>query len=163
MFSFLVGFLSSFYLPFSGFLFCVSFAVSFSRSLSLPPSTVSLSFFLTFLPLLCSLRLRVSFPPPFSSFLPLSLFLFFVTVVVSSSFSSRPSFSPSFLVFCSLSAPLVFPFLPPLSSSSFVSVSFPLPSSSLHVASSSLWSVLAASLMCSSSPLSPCLSFLFCV
>ena len=46
MFSFLIGFLSSFSLPFSRFLFCVSFAVSSSRSLSLPPSTVSLSSFL---------------------------------------------------------------------------------------------------------------------
>ena len=94
---------SPLFLPFFTFSVCVSFSVSCSCSLSLPSSTVSLSSFLTSLPLLGSLHLRISFPSPFSSsFFPLSLFLFFVPVVGYSSFSSRPSFSPSFSIFCSL-------------------------------------------------------------
>ena len=157
-------FLSSFSLPFSRFLVCVSFSVSSSHSLSLPPSAVSLSSFLPFFPLLGSLFIFGFFSFPlllfFTSPIPLSLF---VPVVGYSSFSSRPSFSPYFSVFCSLSAPLVFPLLPHLSSpqflsSSFVSVSFPLPSSSLHADSSPFWSVLAP-LRCVS--LSPFLSWLF--
>ena len=56
VFSFLVGFLSSFSLPFSGFLFClfVCFLLSFS---SLHPSPISsfLSFPFLFLPIVCSL------------------------------------------------------------------------------------------------------------
>ena len=91
----------------------------FLLSFSFFASFYCFSFFFLDLPsyALFSLRLRLSFPSPFSSsFLPLSLFLFFIPVVGYSSFSSRPSFSPSFSVFCSLSAPLVFPLLPPLSS-----------------------------------------------
>ena len=111
MFSSLVGFLSSFSLPFSGFLFCFYFAASSSRSLSLPPSPLSSCSFLTFPSSALFSLLSSAF-----LFLPLSLILLFVPVVVSSSCSSDPSFSPSFSVFSSLSTPLAFPFLPPLSS-----------------------------------------------
>ena len=65
-------------LTFFTFSVCVSFSVSSSRFLSLPPSTVSLSSFLTFLPLLASLFIfgflfllpspLPSFPYPSSSF-----------------------------------------------------------------------------------------------
>ena len=118
LFCFLIGFLSSFSLPFFPFSVLCLFRC-FLLSFSFFASFYCFSFCFLDLPsyALSSLRLRISFPSPFSSsFLPLSLFLFFVPVVVYSSFSSRPSFSPSFSVFCSLSAPLVFPFLPPLSS-----------------------------------------------
>ena len=79
MFSSLVGLLSSFSLPFSGFLFCFYFAASSSRSLSLPPSPLSSCSFLTFPSsalfsllssafLFLSLLLFPSFPSPSSSF-----------------------------------------------------------------------------------------------
>ena len=91
---------------------------------------------------------------PFSRFLFVSLSLFPPLVFFLS-------------IFCSLSARLIFPLLPlcpfPLFlSSSFVSVSFPLPSSPLLAASSSFWSVLTP-LCCAplrSVSLSPFLSWL---
>ena len=149
MFSFLIGFLSSFSLPFSRFLFCVSFAVSSSRSLSLPPSTVSLSF-LTFLPMLCSLFVfgflflppspLPSFPYPSSSF---SFPLWFILLSPLDPLSRLLSqFSVPFLLRLSFRSFLLCP-LPKFLSSSFVYVSFPLPSSSLHAASSSFWSILS--------------------
>ena len=125
MFSFFVCFLFLLvFSPLSLYLFHVFCFVSrcFLLSFSFFASFYCFSFFSLDLPsyALFSLRLRISFPSPFSSSFvivtPLSLFLFFVPVVGYSSFSSRPSFSPSFSVFCSLSAPLVFPLLPPLSS-----------------------------------------------
>ena len=59
-----VGFLSSFSLPFSGFLFCFSFAASSSRSLSLPPSPLSSCSFLAFpSSALFSSFFGFSFPP----------------------------------------------------------------------------------------------------
>ena len=88
MFSFFVFVFFSYWfslLLFALFRFSIlCLAVSSSRSVSLPPFTVSFSSFLFFLPMLCSLfAFGFSFPPPFSSsFLPLSLFLFFVPVVV---------------------------------------------------------------------------------
>ena len=145
----------------------------FFLSFSFFASFYCFSFFFLDLPsyALFSIRLRFSFPSPFSSsFLPLSLFLFFVPVVVSSSFSSKPSFSPSFSVFCSLSAPLVFPFLPPLSSPPislflFCLCFFPSP---LFLPSFCLFFLRAcprSSLMCSSFPFVSWLSSLsfFCV
>ena len=92
---------------FSCFLFSFSFFASFSF------------FFLLFLGLsfvcfVLSSFFGFSFPP--SSPLPLlPLFLLFVPVLVSSSLSSGPSFS----AFSSLSPPLAFPSLPPLSSPLF--------------------------------------------
>ena len=96
-----------FLLPFHVFCLCL-FLCSSSRSLSLYPSTVSLSSFLTFLQLLGSLFIFGFFSFHFSSSFPLLLLLpspppsfsylsllLFVPVVGYSSFSS-PSFSPSF-------------------------------------------------------------------
>ena len=138
-----VGFLSSFSLPFSSFLFSFSFAVSSSRSLSLPPSPLFSCYFLAIPSSALFYLLSSAF-----LFLPLLLFLIllFVPVLVSSSLSSGPSFS----AFSSLSFSSSF-VLSPLLSSSFTSVSFPLPSSSLQAGYSSFSSVLAASLVGSSS------------
>ena len=149
--------------PFSGFLFCFSFAASSSRSLSLPPSPLSSCYFLAFpSSALFSSSFGFSFlpssplpHPPFRSryvfFFSLlwPLFLGFILGFLYP-FSSCLSFSSSFV-------------LSPLLSSSFVSVSFHLPSSSLHSGYSSFSSVLAASLVGSSSsslPSSP-LAFAF--
>ena len=157
-----VGFLSL-SLPFSVFLFVFYFVASSSCSLSLPPPPLSSYSVLTFpSSALFSLLSLVFFSSLFSSsLLPLSLILLFVPVVVSS-FSFEPSFSPSFSVFSSLSPPLAFPFLPPLSSHPLFSLplsspfSFPIPSSSLHADYSSFLFVLTASLVSfSSSSLSP--------
>ena len=139
MFCFLLSLAFSSLFPFS---VCVPFYVSSSRSISFSPSNVSISF-LTFLLLLGSLFIFDFFSFPLLLLLPSPIYLLFVPSVGLSSFSSSPSFS----YFCSLSAPLVFPFLsfspfPQFPSSSFVSVSFPVPSP-LLAASSSCWSVLS--------------------
>ena len=130
-------------LPFSRFLF-VSLSVSSSRSISFSPSNVSISF-LTFLLLLGSLFIFDFFSFPLLLLLPSPVSLFFLFPVWV--FLLSP-LVPLSRIFCSLSATLVFPFLPfppfpQFPSSSFVSVSFPVPSSPLLAASSSCWSVLS--------------------
>ena len=107
----LVEFLSSFssLFPFS---VCVSFFVSSSRSLSLSPSTVSISF-LTFLLLLGSLFIFDFFSFPLLLFLPSPISLFFSFPLWV--FLLSPLVPLSRLLsrlFCYLSATLVFPFLP---------------------------------------------------
>ena len=108
--------LLAFSLPFSGFLFCFSFAASSSRSFSLPPSPLSFCYFLAFpsSALFSLLSSAFLFLPLL--LLPLFLILLFVPVLVSSFLSSGPSFS----AFSSLSPPLAFPSLPPLSSPLFI-------------------------------------------
>ena len=123
---------------------CVSFSVSSSRSISFSPSTVSISF-LTFLLLLGSLFFFDFFSFPLLLFLPSPISLFFSFPVWV--FLLSP-LVPLSRIFCSLLATLVFPFLPfshfpQFPSSSFVSVSFPVPSSPLLADSSSCWSVLS--------------------
>ena len=139
--------------PFPFSLFCC-----FLFSFSFFASSSSLLFFFLGLSFVCfvlSSFFVFSFHP--SSPLPLLplfliLLLFVPILVSSSSLSSGFSFS----AFPSLSPALAFPPLPPSSSplffsSSFVSVSFPLSSSSLPADYSSFSSVLAASLVVSSS------------
>ena len=110
-----VGFLSSFSLPFSGFLFCFSFAASSSRSLSLPPSPLSSCYFLAF---------------PLSAWFSLlsSAFLFLPLLLFPSS-SSSFSFPFWFLLLSPLAplSQLSFPFLLRLPFLLFLL--YPLPSS----------------------------------
>ena len=83
------------------FTFSVCLFLRFFLSFAFFASFYCFSFFFLDLPSFAwfSFHLRISFPSPFSSsFLPLSLFLFFVPVVGYSSFSSRPSLSPSFSI-----------------------------------------------------------------
>ena len=141
MFCFLLSLAFSSLFPFS---VCVSFSVSSSRSISFSPSNVSISF-LTFLLLLGSLFIFDFFSFPLLLLLPSPISLFFSFPVWV--FLLSP-LVPLSRIFCSLSATLVFPFLPfspfpQFPSSSFVSVSFPVPSSPLLAASSSCWSVLS--------------------
>ena len=153
-------------LPFSPFSVCVSFSVSSSRSISFSPSTVSISF-LTFLLLLGSLFIFDFFSFPLLLLLPSPISLFFSFPVWV--FLLSP-LVPLSRLFCFLSATLVFPFLlfspfPQFLSYSFVSVSFPVPSSPLLADSSSCWSdlsphLLCSSLMCFSFPFLSCLSSL---
>ena len=177
------------FVSFTLFIFSLFMFVSFYRWLSLlflfpfPVFCLSLCFLLSFsffvsfycfyfflaLPSVAwfSLHFRFLFlPPSLPSFPYLSLL--FVPVVGLSSFSSSPSFSSFLFPFGSL----VFPFLsfspfPLFVSSSFVSVSFPVPSSPLLAVSSSCWSELSplccVPLRCVSlSPFSPVsLLFLF--
>ena len=121
MFLLFVGFLSSFSLPFSGFLFCFLFrCFLFSFSFFASFSSFILFFLgLSFICFVLSSFFGLFFSSLFSSSLPLSLILLFVPVLVSSSFSSDPSFLASFSTFSSLSTPLAFPSLPPLSSHPF--------------------------------------------
>ena len=134
-FLFLLAFSPLSLCPFPVFCF-VSISLLPPLVLSLPPPPLSYCSFLTFLPLICSLFfLRLFFSSLFSSsLLPLSPILLFIPVVVSS-FSSDPSFSPFFSIFSSLSTPLAFPFLPPLSSHPHF---FSLPLSSLFLSLSPL-------------------------
>ena len=153
----IVSFVSFTLFIFSLFLFCfllslafssrflfVSLSVCSSRSISFSPSNVSISF-LTFLLLLGSLFIFDFFSFPLLLLLPSPISLFFSFPVWV--FLLSP-LVPLSRIFCSLSATLVFPFLPfspfpQFTSSSFVSVSFPVPSSPLLAASSSYWSVLS--------------------
>ena len=123
MFCFLLSLAFSSLFPFS---VCVSFSVSSSRSISFSPSNVSISF-LTFLLLLGSLLIFDFFSFPLLLLLPSPISLFFSFPVWV--FLLSP-LVPLSRIFCSLSATLVFPFLPfspfpQFPSSSFVSVSFP--------------------------------------
>ena len=84
-----------------------------------------------------SFPLLLLLPSPISLFFSFPVWVFLLSPLV-----------PLSRIFCSLSATLVFPFLPfspfpHFPSSSFVSVSFPVPSSPLLAASSSCWSVLS--------------------
>ena len=140
IFCFLLSLAFSSLFPFS---VCVPFSVSPSRSISFSPN-VSISF-LTFLLLLGSLFIFDFFSFPLLLLLPSPISLFFSFPVWV--FLLSP-LVPLSRIFCSLSATLVFPFLPfspfpQFPSSSFVSVSFPVPSSPLLAASSSCWSVLS--------------------
>ena len=129
-----------FLFPFSRFLFV---------SLSLFPPLVLFLCLLLFLFLSCPSFCCLVFSS-FSTSLPSFpyLSLRFIPVVGLSSFSSSPSFSPSFSSFLFPFGSLVFPFLPfspfpQFLSSSFVSVSFPVPSSPLLTVFSSCWSKLS--------------------
>ena len=157
--------------PFPVFLFVFYFAASSSRSLSMPPPPLSSCSFLTcpasalfsrlssaflFLPLLLFPPSPLPHPPfrsrcGFFFFLLWPLFLDFFLGFLFPFYSSCFSVSSSFVL------------SPPFLSSSFVSISFPLPSSSLLAGYSSFSSVLAAFLVSSSSSsLSPgCLLFPF--
>ena len=139
MFPFIVGFL----FPFPVFCLCVflCFLLSFYFFLSF----YCFYFFLD-LPSVAwfSLHFRFLFLPPspltpfpYLSLLSFPLWVFLLSPLV-----------PLSRLFCSLSATLVFPFLPfspfpQFLSSSFVSVSFPVPSSPLLADSSSCWSDLS--------------------
>ena len=137
--------------------------VSFYRWLSLPFSRflfVSLSLFpplVLFLSLLKYFYFFLDIPSVVGSFFIFDFFSFPLLLLLPSPISLLSFTVWAFLlsplvplsrIFCSLSATLVFPFLPfspfpQFPSSSFVSVSFPVPSSPLLAASSSCWSVLS--------------------
>ena len=141
--------------PFSGFLFCFlfrcflffasfSFFLLFFLDLSFICFVLSSFFGFSFLP---SSPLP-SFPSPSSSFSFPFWFLLLSPLTPLSRLLSRLSLP--FLLLLPFRLFLLCP-LTPFLSSSFVSVSFPLPSSSLHAGYSSFLSVLAASLVSSSS------------
>ena len=140
--------------PFSGFLFCFLF-LCFLFSFSFLASVSSFLFFfldLSFICFLLSSFFGCSFPPssPLPSFPSPSSSFSFPLWFLLSPLTPLSRLSHPFLLLLPFRLFLLSP-LTPFLSSSFVSVSFPLPSSSLHAGYSSFSSVLAASLVGSSS------------